>query len=369
MDTVDVIVIGAGVIGLAIAEQLAGPGRDLVLLERHEGFGRETSSRNSEVIHAGLYYREDSLKTRLCVQGNPLLYDLCARAGIPQRKTGKIIVATDEAEVAQLHGIHAQAAKNGVRGLALLNPRQMREQEPRIAGILGLYSPESGIVDSHGLMGWFEREATSRGATIAYRCEVTSIVWTGRRYTVEVREADGATSSLAATCIINSTGLQADRTAEMVGIDTQSAGYRIHLCKGEYFRISGRHRGVLSHLVYPTPSPYHLGTHAVLGLDGSLKLGPSSFYVDTLDYAVDPSHQPEFFEKARRFLPFLAFEDLSPDQSGIRPKLYGWGEPFRDFVIREESDRGFPGFINLIGMESPGLTACVTIAQMVESQL
>jgi L-2-hydroxyglutarate oxidase LhgO len=369
MDSVDIVVIGAGVIGLAVAERLARPGRDVVVLERHDGFGRETSSRNSEVIHAGLYYREELLKTRLCVRGNPLLYEACARAGIPHRRTGKIVVATDDAEAEQLHALHGQAGKNGVRGLELMGRRRMFELEPRITGVLGLYSPESGILDSHGLMGWLERGAEAKGATVAYRCEVTGVRWTGRHYAVEVREADGTQTTLAAPCVVNAAGLHADRVAEMAGIDLLSAGYRIAPCKGEYFKVSGRHRGILSHLVYPTPLPDHLGTHVVLGLDGTLRLGPNAFSVDALEYDVDPGHQTEFYEKARRFLPFLAYDDLSPDQSGIRPRLYRPGEPFRDFVIREESDRGLPGFVDLIGIESPGLTACLAIAEMVEGLL
>ena len=169
--------------------------------------------------------------------------------------------------------------------------------------------------------------------------------------------------------MINSAGLSADGIAAMAGIDVDRAGYRIHPCKGEYFRISSRYRGAIRHLVYPTPSPVHLGAHVVVGLDGGLKIGPDSNYVDTIDYTVDAGHQQAFFEKARRFLPFLSFEDLAPDMSGIRPKLYRQGEPFRDFTIREESDRGLPGLISLIGMESPGLTACLAVAEEVESLL
>jgi L-2-hydroxyglutarate oxidase LhgO len=169
--------------------------------------------------------------------------------------------------------------------------------------------------------------------------------------------------------VINSAGLHADRVAEMAGIDISKAGYRIRPCKGEYFRVSSRHRGALHTLVYPVPSSVHLGAHAVLGLDDSLKIGPSSFYVDALDYGVDPAHKAMFHQKAHRFLPFLELDDLSPDMSGIRPKLYRQGEPFRDFVIREESNRGLPGLITLIGMESPGLTACLAIAEKVKMLL
>jgi len=369
MDGVDIVVIGAGVVGLAVAARLARSGRDVVLLERHDGFGRETSSRNSEVIHAGLYYREELLRTRLCVRGNPLLYEACAREGIPHRRTGKIVVAVHDDEAGLLHDLHAQAVKNGVRGLELVGQRRLLEMEPRIAGTLGLYSPDTGILDSHRLMGWLEQSAAANGATIAYRCEVTDLAWNGSRYAVGVREGDGGRTTLAASSVVNAAGLHADRVAEMAGVDLAGAGYRLSFCKGEYFKVSDRHRGILSRLVYPTPSPDHLGTHAVLGLDGTLRLGPNAFPVDTLEYSVDPGHQAEFFERARRFLPFLAYDDLSPDQSGIRPRLSREGEPMRDFVIREESDRGLPGFVDLVGIESPGLTSCLAIAEMVEGLL
>lgn len=369
MDTVDVLVIGAGVVGLAIADRLAGPARQLVIAERHEGFGRETSSRNSEVIHCGMYYAEELLKTKLCVRGNPLLYELCMRRGIPHRKTGKIVVATDDEESQMLHRILDQGTKNGVPGLRLMTSREIAGMEPGVSGRLGLYSPESGIVDTHNLMGFFERSATAKGATVAYGCEVVEIRRETSGYSVEIRQADGERIRLGCERVINSAGLDADRIAEMAGIDIDAAGYRIRPCKGEYFRLASRHRGTIQHLVYPTPSPVHLGAHVVLSLDGGLKIGPSSFYVEALDYTVDPGHQREFFEKARRFLPFLQQDDLSPDMSGIRPKLYRRGEPFRDFAIREESDRGLPGLVDLIGMESPGLTSCLTIAEKVESLL
>ncbi len=377
MDRVDVLIVGAGVVGLAIAERLAGGAgrgapagkREVVVVERHDGFGRETSSRNSEVIHCGMYYAEDLLKTRLCVRGNPMLYERCARHGIPHRKTQKIVVATRPEEEEQLHRILAQGNRNGVPGLRLIGRDEIRRLEPNADGRLGLLSPESGIVDSHRLMAHLEAEAEAKGATVAYGTEVTGVSRTPGGYAVEVKDADGERFTLGAACLINSAGLHADRVAAMAGIDPDAAGYRIRPCKGEYFRVSNRHRGRLSRLVYPTPSPIHLGAHAVLQLDGGLKIGPSSFYVDSLDYDVDPAHQREFYEKACAFLPFLSFEDLAPDQSGIRPKLYRAGEAFRDFVIREEGDRGLPGLIDLVGLESPGLTACLAIAEAVEKLL
>jgi L-2-hydroxyglutarate oxidase LhgO len=369
LENVDILVIGAGVIGLAIAERCAGGAKDLVVCEQHESFGRETSSRNSEVIHCGMYYAEDLLKTTLCVRGNPMLYELCAAKGIPHRKTGKIVVATDDEESEKLHQILAQGRRNGVPGLRLVSAEEITDREPDARGRLGLYSPESGIVDSHRLMEYLERSAIDKGATIAYGSEVTAIRRQASRYLVEVRQADGEIVDLSAGILINSAGLAADRVAQMVGIDVEDAGYRIRPCKGEYFSIADKHRGRIRGLVYPTPSPVHLGAHVVVALDGRLKIGPDSRYVDRLDYAVDAGHQREFFEKASRFLPWLSFDDLSPDMSGIRPKLYRKDEPFRDFVIREESDKGFPGLINLIGMESPGLTSCLAIAEKVQSLL
>lgn len=369
MDAVDVMVIGAGVVGLAIAERIAGPRRDVLLIEQHDGFGRETSSRNSEVIHCGMYYGETLLKTTLCVRGNPLLYELCRKQGIPCRNTGKIMVGTSDDETTAVHRVFEQGRRNGVPGLRLITSREIQELEPEVRGIVGLYSPTSGIVDSHQLMSFLERSARSKGVTVAYNCEATGLRKAGQRFEVEVRDSTGERLPIGAKLVINAAGLHAERLARLAGIDTEQAGYRIHPCKGEYFRVSSRHRGKLKHLVYPVPSPVHLGAHAVLGLDGSLRIGPNSYYVDALDYGVDPEHRQEFHQKATRFLPFLQIDDLTPDTAGIRPKLYRKGEPFRDFVIRDESDRGLPGLVDLIGIESPGLTACLTIAEKVGSLL
>jgi L-2-hydroxyglutarate oxidase LhgO len=368
-DDIGILVVGAGVIGLAIAERLSRSRDRIVVVDRNESFGRETSSRNSEVIHCGMYYAEDLLKTRLCVRGNPLLYETCTDAGIPFRKTGKIVVATDEAEAGVLEAIFAQGRSNGVPGLSLINPREMEELEPCVRGVGGLLSTESGIVDSHGLMSFLQHSASSRGVTFGYLCDVRRVSKTAGGFIAEMTDADGAALSLRAEIVVNSAGLDADRVAETAGIDLDEAGYRIHPAKGEYFRVSSRHRGKLRRLVYPIPSPVHLGAHAVLGLDNGLKIGPNSISAVRGDYTVDPSHAGDFLAKASRFLPFLEADDLSPDMAGIRPKLYRLGEPFRDFVIREESDRGLSGLVDLVGMESPGLTSCLTIAEEVERLL
>ncbi|HVO39492.1 MAG TPA: NAD(P)/FAD-dependent oxidoreductase, partial [Spirochaetia bacterium] len=330
MESVDFLVIGAGVVGLATAARLARPGRQIVLAERNDSFGRETSSRNSEVIHCGMYYAEQLLKTRLCVRGNPLLHELCARQGIPHRKTGKILSAADESEAAKLHDILAQGRRNSVPGLRLMSTKEMQDLEPLVSGVLGLYSPESGIVDSHSLMAWFESQARDKRVTIAYGCEVRGARKTADGYVVGIRDSDGTSFELSAACVINSAGLRSDWIASLAGIDVEKAGYSLRLCKGEYFRVADRHRGKLRHLVYPVPSPVHLGAHAVVSLDGGLKIGPNSFYVDSVDYNVDPAHRADFHEKAARILPFIELDDLRPDISGIRPKLYRSGEPVRD---------------------------------------
>jgi L-2-hydroxyglutarate oxidase LhgO len=371
VDRVDIVIIGAGVVGLAIAERLSRTkrGQEIVVLERNDGFGRETSSRNSEVIHAGLYYGENLLKTKLCVRGNPLLYELCRSEGIPHRKTGKIILATDESEKLQLQNIFQQAEKNGVAGVRQISAREIETMEPYVFGLSGLYSPETGIVDSHRLMKYFEQTAASRGATLAYGTEVIALEKSVDGYVVEIKDTDGEQLQLESGVVINSAGLWADRIAWMAGIDVDAEGYRIYLCKGEYFSVSSRHQGKVGCLVYPTPSPIHLGAHAVLSLDDRLKIGPSAVYVDEISYQVDGDGQEEFHSIARRFLPFLELDDLAPDMAGIRPKLYRKGEPFRDFIIKEEGDRGLSGLINLVGIESPGLTCCLTIAESVDRLL
>jgi L-2-hydroxyglutarate oxidase LhgO len=371
VDRVDIVIIGAGVVGLAVAERLSRTkrGQEIVVLERHDGFGRETSSRNSEVIHAGLYYAADLLKTKLCIRGNPLLYELCRKEGIPHRKTGKIILATDESEEQQLQGIFEQARTNGAAGIRLISAEEIEAMEPYVFGLSGLYSPESGIIDSHQLMKYFEQTAESRGATVAYGTEVIALEKSVDGYVVEIKDTDGEQLELESGVVINSAGLWADRIAWMAGIDVDAEGYRIYPCKGEYFSISSRHQGKLGRLVYPTPSPIHLGAHAVLSLDDRLKIGPNAVYVDEISYQVDEDGQEEFFTKAKRFLPFLELDDLVPDMAGIRPKLYRKGEPFRDFIIQEEGDRGLSGLVNLVGIESPGLTACLTIAESVDRLL
>jgi L-2-hydroxyglutarate oxidase LhgO len=367
MEKTDIAIIGAGVVGLAVAERLSRAGKSIVVVERCDSFGRETSSRNSEVIHGGMYYPAGSLKARLCVEGNRLLYDFCRREGIPHRRLGKLIVARSPAEEDKIQSLLGQGTANGVEGLSVLDRQGIMALEPGIPGDAGLFSPTTGIFDTHAFMKRLERIADDRGVIFAYNCEVIAVTRANGSYEIGITDADGLPLVLSCEVVINASGLGADRIAGLSGIDPDREGYRIRYCKGEYFEVAARHRGRLSHLVYPAPSPISLGIHCVLGLEGSLKLGPNAFFVDSIDYTVDAAHRGEFYLAGRTLFPFIEESDLSPGMAGIRPKLQRIGEPFRDFVIRDEGDRGLPGFINLVGIESPGLTSSLAIAKHVET--
>ncbi len=364
MDHFDITIIGAGVVGLAIAERLYGDGRDVLVVERHPAFGQETSSRNSEVIHAGLYYPAGSLKARLCREGNRLLYEACEKRGIPHRRVGKLIVATNEAEVALLHQRKAMAEANDVTDLRFLSRKEIAAMEPDIRVREALYSPSTGIIDSHALMRFFFINAESNGVTMAFRTEVTAARPASRGYEIESNRGEYRFSTGA---VINSAGLQSDRIAAMAGIDVDKAAYRLKYCKGSYFTASPA--PVLRHLVYPVPTPNHegLGIHATIDLAGRVRFGPDVEYVSELDYRVDEKRRADFAAATQTYLPLIRQEALEPDMCGIRPKLQGPGEAVRDFVIQEEGAAGLPGWINLIGIESPGLTSCLAIADRVKA--
>jgi L-2-hydroxyglutarate oxidase LhgO len=366
MEKTGIVIIGAGVVGLAIAERLSLRTGAIIVLERHDAFGRETSSRNSEVVHAGFYYPVSSLKAALCVEGNRLLYEFCAENGVPHKRCGKVVVARAPEDEKKIAHLFEQGGANNVPGLSLVDAEGITRLEPALRGRIGILSATTGIVDTHTFMKKLEQRAADRGVTHAYHCEAVGISHVNGSYEVAVKDADGSLLVLGCERVVNAAGLTADRVAALAGIDAAKAGYRIHYCKGEYFSVSNRHRGKLSRLVYPAPTTISLGIHGVLGLDGSFKLGPSAFYVDELDYDVDAAHRREFFEDARTLFPFLEEDDLSPAMAGIRPKLQEQGGAFRDFVIRDEADKGLPGLVNLIGIESPGLTSALSIARYVE---
>ena len=369
MQDVAIAIIGGGVVGLAAAAELAGkfPGRTVVLLERNAQCGQETSSRSSEVIHAGIYYAKDSLRARLCVTGRQLLYEFCRTRDVPHRRIGKLVVAAGAAEESTLHELLARGRANGVDDLELLGAWQVRTLEPQVQAVSALWSPSTGIIDSHALTTRLAVRAAQLGATIACRHEVLGIKKTGGGYEVLFLGPGAARESLAASWVINAAGLGAVGIAALAGIDPAAADCRQYYCKGEYFRIPPAKGRLLNHLIYPPPCKdlVCLGIHVTKSLDGTARLGPNAFYVDRLDYDVDPDHAREFYDGVTQYLPFISVEDLQPDTAGIRPKLQAPGAPARDFYIRHEEDRGLPGFVNLLGIESPGLTACLAIGKMV----
>jgi len=364
-ETVDVVVIGAGVVGLACAAALARAGRTVVVIERHDGIARETTSRNSQVIHAGLYYPAGSWKARLCVAGREQLYARCERHGIPHRRLGKLVVATEPGEIATLERIRALGTENGAPGLEIIDGAEVARREPHVRAIAALVSPATGIVDAHAYALSFAAEAESHGAVLALAREVIAIERSADGYRVVATSDRGELEAIACDAVVNAAGLASDRVAALAGLDVAARGLALHWCKGDYFALAPSAPLRFERLVYPVPVHAGLGVHVTLDLGGRVRFGPDTTYVDRLDYAVDPAKATQFADAARRYLPDLRAEWLTPDQAGIRPKLQGPGDAFRDFVIEEESAAGLPGFVNLIGIESPGLTAAEAIADRV----
>ncbi len=369
MDKVDVVVIGAGVVGLAVGAAVADKGKELYILEKEEVHGQGTSSRNSEVIHAGIYYPAGTLKAELCVKANPMVYDICEKNNVPYKRCGKLIVGNGEAEVTQLDGILNHAKSIGARDLEMIDADQIKKLEPNVRADQAILSPSTGIVDAHGLMDHFHREARRKAGSdpLVLDTEVTGIEQVKDCYVVRMNSG-GEPFEIETRVVINSAGLYSDRVAEMAGIDIDKAGYRLHWSKGEYFSLTGKPPALM--LVYPPPpqDAASLGIHSVPDLTGRLRFGPNAFYVDEINYAVESEKEP-FWRDIIEYFPDVRMEDLHPDMTGIRAKLQGPGEPVKDFVIRHEEDRGLPGFINLVGIESPGLTSSPAIAEMVEKMV
>jgi L-2-hydroxyglutarate oxidase LhgO len=359
MDEVRVTVIGAGVVGLAVAAALSRCGDDILVLDRHETFGQETSSRSSEVIHAGIYYAPGSLKALLCVRGRELLFERCAVRGIPARTVGKLIVAA-AGEEGRLRELLANGEANGVGGLELLDGPDAVRLEPAVRAAAALNSPRTGILDSHALMKSLHDEAVTGGVIFSFGSEVDHLDRAGGRWEIGV---GGDDYRVASRVVVKAAGLAADRVAALAGIDTDAAGYKLRWCKGTWFSYAGC--SPVARLVYPVPHAdlAGLGVHATLDLAGRLRFGPDTEFVDELDYRVDEGRRDAFFAGADTIIRGLDRDSFMPDMAGIRPKLAGEG--VRDFVIRHEADRGLPGLINLVGIESPGLTACLAIAERV----
>ena len=374
MEKFDIVIIGAGVIGLAIAKELSGGKKQyrLAVLERHDSFGSETSSRNSEVVHGGMYYPNGSLKARLCVEGRRLLYENCQAHKIAYKKTGKLIIATVRDELKDLERLFSQGKNNGVERLKMYAADEIKSRESGLCGIAALFSGETGIVDSHRLMEFFFDTAKNNGVIVAFQSEVTGIEKLTQGYKILVRNNDEIVE-IQSRIVINCAGLDSDTIAQKAGFDIKRYNYELYYCKGEYFRIMNSKAKRLDILAYPVPKPKSggLGIHVTPDLGGALRLGPDNTYLNNRlkNYSVDETKRHGFYTSISRFMPFVDENDLIPDTAGIRPKLEKEGGDFRDFVIQEESDKGFPGFINLIGIESPGLTASLAIANYVKKMI
>jgi len=365
----DIVIVGAGVVGLAIASEVAREGREIYLLEKNETFGQEQSSRNSEVIHAGIYYEKDSLKAKMCLEGSSLLYELCEKNGVAYRKCGKIIVASNAVEAEELEKLYRRGRDNGVP-LRMLSRREMGQLEPNIRGVAAFLSPTTGIVDSYALMRYFLGKARGNGAQIAYKAKVIGIEKVLGGYKVRVEELSGDFSFMTRV-LINCAGLYSDQVAEMAGINVDEADYKLRWCKGEYYSVSGGKNKLINRLLYPVPmSSISVGVHVCFDVNWRLRLGPFFYYFDEISYQVDDSRKEAFLESnIMKALPFIEPSDLAPETSGIMAMLQGEGEGFRDFIIRHEYDRGLPGLINLVGIESPGLASSPAIARYVSHLL
>jgi L-2-hydroxyglutarate oxidase LhgO len=362
LNEVDCIVIGAGVIGLAAARALARGGRAVIILECERNFGMHTSSRNSEVIHAGIHYEPNSLKARLCVAGRDLLYGYCAQRGIAHRRCGKFTVATAEPQLAALEKIEANARASGVFDLAWLDGREARRAEPELQCVRALSSPSTGIIDSHGFMQSLLADAEANGAVIAYDTKVTSLrACPGG---IEIAINGESVPVVRAGTVVNSAGLQADRVAASIRDFPTQFIPKVHFAKGSYFALSGA--SPFSRLIYPMPPPGgHLGIHMTIDLGGAARFGPDSEWVHNLDYAVDPQRAALFAEAIRQYWPGLSEAKLRPAYAGIRPKISGPGEASRDFCISGPNEHGVAGLVNLFGMESPGLTASLALGEYI----
>ncbi|MEO1191924.1 MAG: NAD(P)/FAD-dependent oxidoreductase [Pseudomonadota bacterium] len=369
VDAVDCLVIGAGVVGLATARALALAGREVVVLERQDAIGTETSARNSEVIHAGIYYPAGSLKARLCLRGRHLLYDYCQARGIAAKAIGKLIVATAVEQEAALANLKVRAEANGVTNLRWLTAAEALADQPDLYCTAALLSPSSGILDSHAFMLSLQGEAEEAGGCLAPVSPVTAIVAEDQGFLITTGGGDTGAEPYHLRCrlLINAAGHDAPRLAAGIAGLPQETVPQAWLAKGSYFRLACR--APFTRLVYPVPEPGGLGVHITLDLGGQARFGPDVEWVEAPDYEVDPSRADSFYAAIRRYWPALPDGALLPDYAGIRPKIVGPGQPAGDFVISGPAEHGLPGLVNLYGIESPGLTASLAIAEEVAARL
>lgn len=361
MERVDCVVIGAGVVGLACARALALAGREVIVLEAAGSIGTETSSRNSEVIHAGIYYPPGSAKAELCVEGKSLLYRYCEEHGVAHRRCGKLIVATCAAQTATLHKILAQAAANGVHDLRLLTMDEAKAMEPQLRCVAALLSPSTGIIDSHGLMLAYQGEAEDRGAMLALQSPVTGGAVEAGGIMLEVGGAEAM--RIFARTVVNSAGLMAQRIAAALRGFPPDKVPPCYYAKGNYYSLAAR--SPFTHLIYPVPEAAGLGVHLTLDLAGQARFGPDVEWIAEIDYDVDLRRADGFYRAIRDYWPGLKDGQLAPGYAGIRPKLGGPGQPASDFLIQGADEHGVAGLVNLFGIESPGLTASLALANQV----
>ena len=363
MESLDAVVVGAGVVGLAVARALAQNGREVVILEAEDAIGTHTSSRNSEVIHAGIYYPKGSLKARSCVAGKELLYEYCVAHGVPHRRSGKLIVAADEKQIPELKRIQDKAHANGVSDVVWLTKAQALALEPELHCAAALYSPSTGIIDSHALMLAYLGDAEDRGAMLALKSPLERISLDNEGFIVHVAGAD----PIRARTLVNSAGLRAPSVARSIeGFPAEHIPRELY-AKGNYYSLAGKNP--FSRLVYPVPEPGGLGVHVTLDLAGQARFGPDVEWVESIDYQVDPRRAERFYAAIRRYWPGLPDGALAPGYAGIRPKTAGAGEPAPDFVVQGPRAHGVPGLVHLFGIESPGLTASLALAGMVLEEL
>jgi L-2-hydroxyglutarate oxidase LhgO len=370
-DSTDTVVIGAGVVGLAIARELALAGREVIVLEKNAAIGEETSARNSEVIHAGLYYPRNSLKARFCVEGRQRLYAYCEAKQVPHRRCGKLIVASHEQQLAKLESVRSAAAANGVADLTLVSAERVRELEPHVRAVAGLWSPSTGIVDSHAFMLALRGDLETAGGSVATHCRVTAARAEGAELRLACETPDGP-FDLGARTVVNAAGLHATRVAHLLGAPAAQIP-RPFFAKGSYFTYAGR--SPFTHLVYPLPEDGGLGVHATLDLAGRVRFGPDVEWLgpdldpDTFNYGVDAARGDAFYAAIRTYWPALPDGGLAPAYSGIRPKISGSGQPAADFSIEASLEGNGARLVQLYGIESPGLTSALAIGAHVAGLL
>jgi D-amino-acid oxidase len=364
-EAVDAVVIGAGVVGLACALELSQRLDSVVVIEREIGPGREISSRNSGVVHAGIYYPKSSMKTRLCIEGNRRLYEWCEKHDVPHKHTGKLIVATNAEDEQRLRAIARHASEIGAAELRLMTSGEATEQEPELRCALALHSPSSGIVDVHELVASFVREIKEADGMIVYHTQVDEILRSRSGWLVRTTDTTGSEMELEARRVVNAAGLAALDVAARSGLPESERPWRLYPCKGSYFALGPGAPATRNSLIYPLPSGGGLGVHITADIAGVRRAGPDAEFVETIDYSVDESRVERFAEAVARYLPAIRPEHLTPDYSGIRPKLVGPGGGFADFVITMPASQ--PGLVHLVGIESPGLTAALSIGAHVAS--